>query len=52
MFNLLTDRTGMIDHLLEHEFNVVSKAQFKASKQRSIGDFSKTAEITEFSAKV
>lgn len=46
--NLLADGFGIVDHFLEHEFNVPGKAKLKTCKQRSIGGFGKPAESPKF----
>lgn len=50
--NLLTERFGIINHLLKHEFKVVAKPQLKAGKQRGIRDFGKPTKIAEFFAEM
>ena len=44
---LLTDRLGVINHMLKHEFNVVCKVQFKTGKKRCIRNLGKTAEVSK-----
>lgn len=48
--NGLADGLGEIHHTLEHELNVIRKAEFEAAKERSIRNFGEAAEIPEFPA--
>jgi len=46
--NGLADRLGEIDHVVEHQLNVVKEVLFETGEKRGIGDFCEPAEIPQF----
>ncbi len=50
--NRMADRLGIVNHLLEHEFDITHKILLEAGKKRGIRDFIKPTEGAEFTAEM